>query len=107
RLERALEDRGVGLPLADLGREDCKVQPLGDAHLLEIPVEKPAGIERVRDEPELEATVPERLEQSVRVTRQSAGRLPGGVLRFEESAELLVVDRDVEVPEQLLHEPGI
>src|SRR5215211_8601964 len=61
-LERPLEDQRMGLPLADLGGEQRDVEPLGDAHPLEVPPEQSAGVEGVRDEAELEPASPERLE---------------------------------------------
>src|SRR6266516_623640 len=70
-------------------------------------MEEPAGIERVRDEPEPEIPSAERFEQRVGRRSERARRLPGGVLGLEEAPELLIRDLDPEVAEQLAHEPRI
>src|SRR2546429_9267552 len=77
RVERALEDRRMRLALAHLGREAGEIETLGEPHLPEIAVEKPAGIERVRDQPELEASRPQGLPQRRRVRRSPPPRIPG------------------------------
>ena len=76
RLESALEDLGVRLALADLGREDRVVDPLGDSHLLEVTVKQPAGVERVRDEPEPQPARAQRLEQRVSRRRRAPAPAP-------------------------------
>ena len=58
RVQRPLEDGGVRLPLANLGREDGEVELLAEPHLLEVALEEPARVEGVRDEPELEPARP-------------------------------------------------
>src|SRR5207248_528688 len=57
RLQRALEDRRVRLSPAHLRREHRHVEPLRDAHLLEVAVEQVRRVERVRDETDPEAPV--------------------------------------------------
>ena len=106
-VECALEDLRVRLALADLGREDGEVEPLGHSELLQVAVEEPAGIERVRDEPELEAAVPQRLEQGVRVAREHARRIPRRVLGLEKAAQLLLVDGDPGVLEHFPDEARV
>jgi hypothetical protein len=101
RLQRPLEDGRVGLPLSDLGREDREVEPLGQPQLLEVTVEKPARIERVRDEPELEPALAQRLQQGGSVGGELPRRVPRRVLGLEKPRQLLVVDLDSEIPEQL------
>ena len=66
RVQCPLEDLGVGLALPELGREDREVDPLGDPELLEVAMEKRPGVERVRDEPELQSPAPESLEERMR-----------------------------------------
>src|SRR4051794_33803835 len=56
-VERAPEDLRMRLPLPDLGREDGEVEPLCEAHLLQVALEEPAWVEGVRDERELEPAV--------------------------------------------------
>src|SRR5262249_51958751 len=106
-VERPLEDCRVRLSLSELGREDREIEALGEPHLLEVAVEKPAGIERVRDEPELEPALPQRLEQCRRVGCELPCRIPSRVLGLEELCQLLVFDLDPEISEQLPDEPGV
>ena len=75
-LERALEDRRMRLARPHLGREHAEVESLREPHLLEVAVKEPAGVEGVRDEPELEAALAKRLEQCVRVRSRALGRGP-------------------------------
>ena len=56
RAQRPLEDLGVRLALAELRREDGEVDPLRDPHPLEVAVQEPARVERIRDETELQPT---------------------------------------------------
>jgi hypothetical protein len=67
-------------------------------------MEQPARIEGVRDQPELQPALAQRLEQGMRVRREQARRLPRLVLGLEEAPELVVVDFDPEVAEQPPHE---
>src|SRR5215212_8670182 len=95
------------LAFPDLGGEDGKVEALRQPHLLEVALQKPPGVERVGDEPELEAARAEGLEQRVRVRRELPRRIPGRVLGLDEARQLRVVDLDLEVPEQLADEPRV
>src|SRR3954452_13075617 len=95
------------LARSDLRGEDAEVQPLREAHLLEVTVQEPAGIEGIRDEAELQATSAQRLQQRVRVRAEEPGRIPGRVLGLEIARELVVLDLHVEVPEELPDETGV
>src|SRR4051812_49862853 len=53
RLERPLEDGRVRLARPDLGREDAEVEPLREAHLLEVAVQQPAGSKAFETRPSL------------------------------------------------------
>jgi hypothetical protein len=94
----------VRLPKSDLGGEDAEVEPLGQAHLLEVTVQEPARVEGVRDEPEPEPEPAQPLQQRMRVRREHARRLPRAVLGLEEGVELLLVHLDLEVMEKPTHE---
>src|SRR6185312_10542335 len=107
RLECSLEDCGVRLSLADLRRKDRKVEALREAHLLEVAMQEPAGVEGIRDEPELEAARTQSLEQRVGVRGQLSRRIPGFVLGLEEAGQFLVADLDSEVAEKLPHQAGV
>ena len=85
RLERALEDRRVRLAHPDLRGEDAEVEPLREAHLLEVVMQERARVERVRDEPELEPHPAQRLQQRVGVRAEHARRVPRAVLGLEEA----------------------
>src|SRR4029079_11192173 len=100
----ALEDRGVGFAPPAPGGEDVEVEPVGETHLLEVMVQQPARIERVRDEPQLEPKLAQRLQQRVRVGSEHARRIPGAVLGLEEAPELRVVHLDLEVAQKPEHE---
>jgi hypothetical protein len=99
RLQRTLEDRPMRLALPELRREDREVDPFRDPHPLEVAVQEPARIERVRNEPELQPARPKRFQERVRRRTQLARRLPSGVLRFEKPPELLVGDVQPQVAE--------
>ena len=99
-LERPLEDQRVGLAPPDLGGEQGHVEPLGDAHLREVAMQQIRRVEGVRHEPELQTSFSEGFEERVGGRRQPARRAPSGVLGLEETAELVVVDLDVELAEQ-------
>jgi len=107
RIEGRREDRGMRLALADLRGEDGDVEPLAQPHTLEVSVQKPPGIEGVRDEAGPEPPLAERVEESMRGISEPPGRLPGSVLRFEESGELVVGHVDAEALEQLAHQSGV
>src|ERR671925_2033653 len=107
RLERALEDRGMRLALAELGREDGEVDALGDPELLEIAVQQPAGVERVRDDAESQPPPAQRLEQRVCRRAEYARGRPRRVLGVEEATELLVRDLDPKMIERLAHEARV
>ena len=85
RRQRPFEDLRVRLALSDLRRKDRKVDPFRDPHLLEIATQQPAGVERVRDQPELETARPKRLEHGVRRRSEHTCRLPCLVLAPRES----------------------
>src|ERR671935_2320223 len=70
-------------------------------------MEEPAGVERVRDEPELESSLAQRLQQRRRMRRRLAGGVPGRVLGLEEPRQFVVRDLDAEVVEQPPHETRI
>src|SRR5437764_2738878 len=91
----------------DLGREDAEVEPLREAHLLEIAVQEPAGVEGVRDEAELQTSLPQRLEQCGRVRREPSRWVPGSMLGLQETSELLVVHVDPELPEEAAHQARV
>ncbi len=78
------------LALADLGGEDGDIEALGEPHPLEILAQEPPWVERVRDEPEAEASIAEAVEERVRLRAHLPRRVPGGVLGLEEARELLV-----------------
>src|SRR5215510_13389603 len=101
RRQGTLEDLRVRFPLSDLRRENRKVDPFSDPHLLEIAAQQPARIERVRDERQLQATRAQRLEHRVGRRPEHARRLPPLVLRLEKPIELRVRDLHAEVPERL------
>src|SRR2546421_1959299 len=107
RGERALEDRWVRFTRADLRGEDVEVQPLGEAHLLEVAVEQPARVEGVRDETEPQPALTEGVEQRVRRGAELSRGVPSGVLRLEKATELLVVDLDSEVAQEAAHETRV
>jgi Ca2+:H+ antiporter len=103
RLEGGLEDRGMRLALPNLGREDRDVEALGQSHPPEIVVQQPPRVERIRDEPGLEAALAERVEKRVRGIAEPAGGVPRRVLRFEEAGEVVVGELDLESREELSH----
>jgi hypothetical protein len=70
-------------------------------------VEQPAGVERVRDEPDLETAVTKRLEERHRRRSELARRCPGGVLGLEEATELVLGWLEPELAEELAHEARI
>jgi Ca2+:H+ antiporter len=107
RIEGRHEDRGMRLALADLRREDGDVEPLAQPHALEVSVQKPPGIEGVRDEAGPEPALAERVEESMRGISEPARRFPGSVLSFEEAGELVVGHVDAEALEQLAHHPRV
>jgi hypothetical protein len=61
-------------------------------------VEKPAGIERVRDEPELEPALAQRLQQAGVWRRAAARGFHAACSASRNRVELLVVDLDSEIP---------
>jgi Ca2+:H+ antiporter len=103
RLERGREDRRVGLALPHLRREDRDVEALCQAHALEVVVEEPPGVERVRDEPRLETSLAERVEESMRRVTEPPRRLPRRMLRFEEPGELVIGELDPEARQEPSH----
>src|SRR5262249_61524307 len=105
--ERPLEDLRMRLPLPDLRRKNREVDPVRDPHLLEVTPQQPARIERVRDEPQLEAARAKGLEHGVRGSSEHARGRPRLVLGLEEAPELLVGDLDLEMGEQLADEARI
>jgi Ca2+:H+ antiporter len=106
-LERGLEDRRVGLALPHLRREHRDVEALGQAHALEVVVQEPPGVESVRDQPDPDPSLAERVEQRVRRVSEPAGRLPCGMLRFEKAGELVIGELDPETSEELSHHPRV
>jgi hypothetical protein len=70
-------------------------------------VEKPPGVEGVRDERELEPAAAKRLEQRGRVRRELPCRLPSAVLGLQKPIQLVLVELDAEVAEQLADEAGV
>src|SRR5581483_7672561 len=106
-LERALEDRRVRLPHADLRREDGAVEAIADAHAVAVAVQEPGRVESVRDEPELQAGPPERVQGRMGRGSEPPGRLPGRVLRLEEAVEVALRDVDPEVAEAVAYEAGV
>ena len=85
-VERALEDRRVRLPHSPTSDEKSgEVEPLGDAELLEVPVQEPAA-GRSRSRRARAGGPRSRSESSSAcvVDAELPRRLPGGVLRLEE-----------------------
>src|SRR5262245_66167612 len=75
------------LPLPDLRRKNREVDPVRDPHMLEVTPQQPARIERVRDEPRLEAARAKGLEHGVRGGYEQAGGRPWVMLGREGWAE--------------------
>ncbi len=70
-------------------------------------MQKPGRVEGVRDEPELETSVAQRVEERVRrVTHPPRGR-PGLVLGLKEVVEFIVRGLDAELPEDLVDQRRI
>src|SRR4029078_285672 len=107
RGERLREDDGVGLPPAELGREDGRVEALRDTERCKIVMEELRRAERVGDERELVSTLTQRLEQCVRRVRELVRRRPDRVLGCEEARQLVVVDLFAELGEKRAHLGGV
>ena len=94
--EGALEDRRVGLHLADLAREDDRVHPLEQPLLLERPVDEPSRRCAVRDDREPQAAFPKPVQERVHVRMDVLAREPVALARLEEGLQLGVAQRPSE-----------
>ena len=95
---RKIAGSGLRLPTSD---ENTAKSSAPRGHPLQIGLQDRAGVERVRNEPELETAVSQRVEQRVRGRAEHERRRPGGVLDLQVAHQLLVRDLDPEMPEQL------